>query len=643
MLLYRFKSARSILEQFHELENQIIHFSPREDLNDPLEGYTGLYWQGDCVAWKGLFKNYISCLESSFSMYRLEAKKQQLRTIPIFLVESTLPTKAYQKLINQITTEFINSSTVEKIITRLGNENVMVTRNDLGLFLSMVHIEGIKIIIKYHCLYGLMEKSEGGHFADTNSESRNIDMILDAYVKIEEDEEINKKKVLFKSVNSMLGELALNGKVFVDMTDEEQRMEWYYLSSEFPKKYLNQIENLIHPPCYLACFSKSFSNSSMWGNYTDKHKGICIIFRTNEENNNYYIPIEQVNSFDSKGAHKCYIDTKLVEVIYGGEYTNINFFEMLGRLNGKQIEYWFKDGDKKSCIIDKIKGEEDTWRKKYWEIFNKRYNTKTVEWGFEEEYRLRIESGLSENYDSNESRNLKYQFDSLEGIIFGIETLEIDKVRILEIISEKCVTNKRDVFKIYQAYFDEETRTIKSSELKIIERNVIQGKYIKTRDLRSKLQRKVLQAIDMLYEKDEYLIRNNQNENRQTHVGERAIVFRLGIYLEGILKSDSKFVKYNLDNEYNGNAGEVKQLPGHGNELFPNIILHKRGIKDENILVIEIKTWWNQDIRADIKKLQVFTDSSGQYRYKVGLSIILDKYKPTLKWFENGAEIVANK
>lgn len=640
MLLYRFKSARSILEQFHELENQIIHFSPREDLNDPLEGYTGLYWQGDGIAWKGLFKNYISCLESSFSMYRLETKKQQLRTIPIFLVESMLPTKAYQKLRNEITTEFINSSTMERIITILGNKNIVVTRDDLRLFLSMVHIEGIKIIIKYHCLHGLMEETECGYFSDINSESTNIDMLLDAYVKIQ-DKEINKKNVLFKIVNDMLVEIALNGKVLVEMTDEEQRMDWYYLFNEFPKTYLHQIENLIHPPCYLACFSGSFSNSSMWGNYTDNHKGICIIFRTNEDNNNYYIPIEQVYSYDSRGEHKRYINIKTEKVIYGGEYANINFFEMLGMLNGKQMEYWFKDGEERSYIIDKIKGEKDIWRKKYWEIFNRRYHTKTVEWEFEEEYRLCID-GLFQNYDLNESRSLKYQFDSLEGIIFGIETSSIDKARILEIISEKCVINKRDDFKIYQAYFDEETRTIKSSELKIIERNVIAGKYIKTRDLRSKLKRKVLQALDMLYEKDEYLLRNNQNKNRQPFVGERAIAFRLGIYLEEILRSDSEFVKYNLDNNYNRNVGEVKQLPGHSNGIYPDIILHKRGINDENILVIEIKTWWNQDISADIEKLQEFTDNSGQYRYKVGLCITLDKYKANLKWFENGAEIVAN-
>jgi len=43
-------------------------------------------------------------------------------------------------------------------------------------------------------------------------------------------------------------------------------------------------------------------------------------------------------------------------------------------------------------------------------------------------------------------------------------------------------------------------------------------------DLRERVQQKVLQALDKLYETDKYLIRNNINENDENHVSERAIV-----------------------------------------------------------------------------------------------------------------------
>lgn len=640
MLLYRFRPARSILEQYHELENQIIHFSPKEDLNDPLEGYINMYWQGDIIAWKGLFKSYINCLQNAFFMYRLGVQKQQLRTIPIFLVESMLPTESYKKLSREIINEFVDSSIVDKIISTLGNNNIKITREDLKLFLHMVHLNGLKIIMKYHYLHGLMEKSEWDKFEKFKPNSKNIDDFMNTFLKMKVDK-IDETKVLLKISSSIIEEMLLHGKVLIDITNDEKRMDFYYLFYEFPFKYLQQIENLIHPPCYISCFSGNYSNSSMWGNYADKHRGICMIFKTIEDRNDLYIPIERPFSLDINGIHKSYINTKVEKVIYDSEHITINFFEMLGMLNGNQIKYWFTDGNKKSQVLDAIEKDIDKWRKIYWEIFNKRYYTKTKEWEFEDEYRLCID-GMFFNYDTNESRNLKYNFNSLEGIIFGIETSETDKVKILEIISKKCVENKRNDFKIYQAYFDEESKSIKIYELKTISRNVVEGRYISKIDLRKRLEQKVVQALNKLYERDEYLIRNNINENGENHVSERAIVFRFGIYLEEVLRCDSEFAKYNLDNEYNRNIDEVKQLPKHENGVYPDLILHKRGNNDDNMLVIEIKTWWNPDIRADIEKLQAFTDSTGKYKYRFGLSITIDKYKPKLIWFENGVEIIAN-
>ena len=59
MKLYRFrKFDRACLE----IENHTFRFSDRKSLNDPIEGYVKLYWQGDAIAWEGLFRNYINSL-----------------------------------------------------------------------------------------------------------------------------------------------------------------------------------------------------------------------------------------------------------------------------------------------------------------------------------------------------------------------------------------------------------------------------------------------------------------------------------------------------------------------------------------------------------------------------------------------------
>lgn len=472
--LYRFKSARNILEQYDELEKQIIHFSPREDLNDPLEGHMNLYWNGDKIAWKGLFKNYINCLEYSFFMYRLGATNEQLRTIPIFFTEGSLPTEQYKNLSNEITTEFINNDVVESLATILAIKSIEVSRSELKFFLNIIHKVGLNIIIKNHSTYGLMRKDESVHIESLELNDETLIKLINEYIEVKKNEKNSEELfVVFSGINE---ELKLHEKVLVDILGEEQRMNWYYLLEEFPDFYIGEIENLIHPPCYMACFSEDYFNPSMWGNYADKHKGICMIFKVNEYNNNYYIPLERTYSYSSNCVSKSFIDTRLEKVIYGGEYININFFEMLGMLNRLQMEYWFKDGEQESYILNNI--VDDKWRDKYWTYYNNRYITKTKEWNFEKEYRLRIENGLFGNYSSNEKRNLKYPFDSLEGIIFGIETSQADKVEILKILSRKCIENKRSDFKIYQAYFDEDTKGIKSRELKIIEEKIVEGKYV---------------------------------------------------------------------------------------------------------------------------------------------------------------------
>ncbi|KHD13421.1 hypothetical protein [Clostridium butyricum] len=176
---------------------------------------------------------------------------------------------------------------------------------------------------------------------------------------------------------------------------------------------------------------------------------------------------------------KKYIDTKYEQVIYGEDYHYINFFEMLGLLNKNQMNYWFTEENKKSYILDRIESDEENWRNNYWKIFEDRYKVKTKEWEFEDEYRLRIDSTFWSEYNTNNNRNLKFKFENLEGIIFGVKTSDKDKANILEILCKKCIENKRDNFKIYQAYFDNENKVIKTTELKMIEKDLIEGAYIK--------------------------------------------------------------------------------------------------------------------------------------------------------------------
>ena len=75
MELYRYRSIKSAKR---DLKNGTFHFSSKDELNDPLEGYIGLYWQGDKPAWEGLLKNYICSLHDAIEMFIVTEEEDYL-------------------------------------------------------------------------------------------------------------------------------------------------------------------------------------------------------------------------------------------------------------------------------------------------------------------------------------------------------------------------------------------------------------------------------------------------------------------------------------------------------------------------------------------------------------------------------------
>ncbi|KHD13420.1 DUF2971 domain-containing protein [Clostridium butyricum] len=304
MLLYKFKSARSILDQYNELENQTIHFSSREDLNDPLEGYIRLYWQGDEIAWKGIFKNYINCLNESFFNYRIGMNKNELENINVFVVESTLLTESAKELSRSITNEFINDGRILKFIKSLGREDIKVDKEDLKIILYSIHNIALNIIVEKQYKYGYLNESDFLIFKENDVYRGDVGEILEGYIESKKIDNKEKGKQFFKIISDAFEEMRLHAATKIDMLDDERRADWFYITTEFTNIYLQKIENLIHSPCYLTCFSKKYNNSSMWGNYADNHKGICMIFNVNEKNSEYYLPLERLYSFSSNGSEK---------------------------------------------------------------------------------------------------------------------------------------------------------------------------------------------------------------------------------------------------------------------------------------------------------------------------------------------------
>ena len=58
--------------------------------------------------------------------------------------------------------------------------------------------------------------------------------------------------------------------------------------------------------------------------------------------------------------------------------------------------------------------------------------------------------------------------DRVIGVIFGIKTSLEDKLKVIDIIANKCKVNNRNDFEFYQAYYYHENKNIQHKKLSLI-------------------------------------------------------------------------------------------------------------------------------------------------------------------------------
>ena len=154
-------------------------------------------------------------------------------------------------------------------------------------------------------------------------------------------------------------------------------------------------------------------------------------------------------------------------------------------------------------------------------------------------------------------------------------------------------------------------------------------------DFKEKLKEEIIKCLkkagNELYLVDSSLI--SDKTYLDVHAHERSICFRFGTYLNKYIESNSFLKKYDLDAEYNRDIDMIKRLPGWTNGCYPDLILHKRGNNENNILIIECKGWWSSEeaIQNDREKIMQFLHSE-RYQYLFGLQIIFCREGMELKW-----------
>lgn len=123
----------------------------------------------------------------------------------------------------------------------------------------------------------------------------------------------------------------------------------------------------------------------------------------------------------------------------------------------------------------------------------------------------------------------------------------------------------------------------------------------------------VWKALRTLTTRDDFLLEHDASERSITH--------RLGVYL------GDQFPQYDVDCEYNrrGKDGAPKRIvtqASPGKCVFPDVIVHRRGIDRENLISIEVKKNTSIGMDADWarEKLHAFADEDN-FRFQYCLLV----------------------
>lgn len=461
MLLYHYRPIGSALL---EIGNGTLHFATREELNDPVEGYVRVFWQGDKAAWEGLFRNYVCSLSQAIDMYLLQGDDQMLLHRTLITDLHCFDDVPIGHILRDLGDAFLADEEIRKLAVLYGKNNLKVREEELQLILHYIHnkalIQCVQKGINYRTIPEKIAKRLVSAFAsntvsfpfdlmeaELSDEERRYKFAKTAKEIIEDMKEMQYVRLGFADDAFLYGKHIDEKEQIAKkdgMAEVHRHRNWVTIAVDFPRVYIDQLKDMIYPESYVVCFSGKNNDSAMWGNYADHHNGVCLIYETDENNSMTLRKENQKFSLLAK------------PISYEGNLTERNFFETFGRLTRNQIRAWLSGVDGISSAYDAFSDEEE-WRNRYWEAYDIKTYRKIKAWEHENEYRLALTNTF---YEFNEptSRNLRYEPKAFRGVIFGIKTSEYDKKRIME----KLLGHADELtdFSIYQAEYDDEVQSI---------------------------------------------------------------------------------------------------------------------------------------------------------------------------------------
>jgi hypothetical protein len=439
-----------------------------------MEGFKDIYWRGDEVVWENLLKHYLLCLEDVCILLSLGGAGVHIdsNNIPIWRTPENLPTLQYQELHKEIYTKFFADSSIHQLIKTLSRQPRPLRRDELLFYIACLHpyaLDTIFAIFHNHNMVSTLPNRDAFQQMAQKTLS-DLGKAFDASDEAEKESSgfEDMANWAYSAIKNMMSQMRLITLYNDPRSCHKKGMMFVF--SEFPSAYIQRIEKMVYPDWYVACFMAECSNSSVWGHYADRHRGVCLSFKAAIDNDRAFINLQGINGWSTTGPMYGRIAHTFYEIDYEKKYVEVDFFRSLGCLSTPALtKFWYanEDGTRSSCLDD-VFGSHQQWNEQYWANFYKAITTKLSDWNYEKEYRLILNSFLLD-LGQPARRTLKYDFNDLEAITFGIETRIEDKIKIMQIIESKCRSHKRKHFKFYQAYYSREKGRIDRAELPMIE------------------------------------------------------------------------------------------------------------------------------------------------------------------------------
>lgn len=457
---YRYRSTAHLLGKHKELANQAIYFAEPSELNDPMEALRDYVWQGSFHTWRRLLKHYLNCLYDTYlRLYYSAASNSKngtnIRLEGPWLQEGTArPITPFDELWAYLD-RWLN---LDALANEFAQVSRPVRREELETHLSNIHPFSLRIIDS-------LAKQIPSTVIDDIAEATLPDLDLRSQLfelskQLDVTDEFYVERFSVQSQKLNARRLINRMRELDPVTPMRSRLD-VMLHNDFPRAYLDQLAAAVTPHWFTACFTKDPGNPTMWSQYADGHKGVCLIFEfqytaapntVGGETAGRDTPVAVLN-LNSGGIWR---DICLYDVHYQNALEPVKFFSNPQLLSSpvrlRQLyDASLDDEQTKPHNGESESREMDVQSREQLELL-KDCCRKISEWQTERETRLILWKSPNQGAHETE-RTLSYRFTHLKGVIFGIKTSEDDKLQILTQIRSKISAAERTNFEVYQAYY----------------------------------------------------------------------------------------------------------------------------------------------------------------------------------------------